>query len=148
MAKHSESLDTDQLAARMRQQHETISKTIRSEGASQQVMAGFADAYRAWLEATTGEKIDGQTERFFNLNVVAAFSEAQLHPFIKTLDRTLEGIAQEYEAAKGARLFSDEPELNLLKKSFASALDKSFRLNVIKNRKRRGGFSRSTGFRG
>ena len=55
MAKHSESLDTDQLAARMRQQHETISKTIRSEGASQQVMAGFADAYRAWLEAVSAK---------------------------------------------------------------------------------------------
>jgi polyhydroxyalkanoate synthase len=55
MPKPTASLDTERLAARMRQQHETLSKTINPEGASQQVMAGFADAYRAWLEAVSSK---------------------------------------------------------------------------------------------
>ena len=42
---------TDELAARMRQQHDMVSKTMSGEGATQHVMTGFAEAYRAWLEA-------------------------------------------------------------------------------------------------
>ena len=55
MAKRNAALDTDELAARMREQHEAIAKKINPEGASQQVIAGFADAYRAWLEAVSAK---------------------------------------------------------------------------------------------
>ena len=43
---------TDDIAARLRESHEKLTQSpLGGEGASQQVMAGFADAYRAWLEA-------------------------------------------------------------------------------------------------
>ena len=47
--------DTDKLAAQLRQSHEKFSQSVGGEGASQQVMAGFADAYRAWLEALSAK---------------------------------------------------------------------------------------------
>jgi len=47
--------DLDALAAQMRQQHEAFSQSLPGEGAQQQVMAGFAEAYRAWIEAMTAK---------------------------------------------------------------------------------------------
>jgi polyhydroxyalkanoate synthase len=47
--------DLDALAAQMRQQHEAFSQALPGEGAQQQVMAGFAEAYRAWMEAMTAK---------------------------------------------------------------------------------------------
>src|SRR5688572_11609263 len=47
--------DTDQLAARMRQSQDKLSESISGEGATQQVMSGFAEAYRAWLEALSAK---------------------------------------------------------------------------------------------
>ncbi|HUP30951.1 MAG TPA: class I poly(R)-hydroxyalkanoic acid synthase [Usitatibacter sp.] len=61
MAKRNASPDSDHLAARLREQHEAISKALNNDGPSQQVMAGFADAYRAWLEAMTA-KPEGMME--------------------------------------------------------------------------------------
>ncbi len=54
MAKNAAS-ETEKLAARMRQQHEVLLKGLSPEGASQHVMSGFADAYRAWLEAISAK---------------------------------------------------------------------------------------------
>src|SRR4051812_43374011 len=51
MAKRNAAQDLDSLAARMREQQEAMSRGLPGEGAQQQVMAGFAEAYRAWLEA-------------------------------------------------------------------------------------------------
>src|SRR5688572_10524700 len=46
---------TDELAARVRQSQEKLSEMVSGEGATQQVMSGFADAYRAWLEALSAK---------------------------------------------------------------------------------------------
>ena len=46
---------TDELAARVRQSQEKLSEMVSGEGASQQVMSGFAEAYRAWLEALSAK---------------------------------------------------------------------------------------------
>jgi hypothetical protein len=48
-------IDTDQIASRLRQSQEKLSESLSGEGASQQVMSGFADAYRAWLEALSAK---------------------------------------------------------------------------------------------
>jgi polyhydroxyalkanoate synthase len=55
MPKTTPESQTEKLAARMRQQHDLLSKRMSGEGASQHVMAGFADAYRAWLEAISAK---------------------------------------------------------------------------------------------
>jgi polyhydroxyalkanoate synthase len=48
-------VDTDQVAARLRESQQKLSETLSGEGATQQVMSGFADAYRAWLEAMSAK---------------------------------------------------------------------------------------------
>lgn len=54
MAKSSR-IDTGELADRLRESHEKFTRALSGEGASQQVMSGFADAYRAWLEAVSAK---------------------------------------------------------------------------------------------
>jgi polyhydroxyalkanoate synthase len=55
MPKTTPESQAEKLAARMRQQHDLLSKRMSGEGASRHVMAGFADAYRAWLEAISAK---------------------------------------------------------------------------------------------
>ncbi len=55
MARPSSRMDTEKLAQRLREQQEKISSSLGGEGATQQVMSGFAEAYRAWLEAISAK---------------------------------------------------------------------------------------------
>jgi polyhydroxyalkanoate synthase len=55
MPKNASESQTEKLAARMRRQHDLLSRRMSGEGASQHVMSGFADAYRAWLEAISAK---------------------------------------------------------------------------------------------
>jgi polyhydroxyalkanoate synthase len=48
-------IDTDNLAAKLRESQEKLSESMSGESATQQVMSGFADAYRAWLEAMSAK---------------------------------------------------------------------------------------------
>jgi len=46
---------SDRLAAQLREAHGKFAESVSGEGASQQVMKGFAEAYRAWLEALSAK---------------------------------------------------------------------------------------------
>ncbi|HEX5130562.1 MAG TPA: hypothetical protein VFV90_12490, partial [Usitatibacter sp.] len=48
-------VDTDQVASKLRESQQKLSEALSGEGATQQVMSGFADAYRAWLEAMSAK---------------------------------------------------------------------------------------------
>src|SRR6476659_987421 len=54
MAKSRVPIDNEALARRLREAQENLSQGF-GEGASQQVMSGFAEAYRAWLEAVSAK---------------------------------------------------------------------------------------------
>ena len=51
MPKQAPSPDADGLAQRLRETHAKIAASLGAEGAAPQVMEGFAQAYRAWIEA-------------------------------------------------------------------------------------------------
>jgi polyhydroxyalkanoate synthase len=55
MPTHTPPPNADKFASQLRQAHEKLSGSVGGEGASQQVMAGFAEAYRAWLEAMSAK---------------------------------------------------------------------------------------------
>jgi polyhydroxyalkanoate synthase len=55
MPKNGPPPNADQLAERLRASHDKIAATLAGEGATPQVMAGFADAYRAWLESLSAK---------------------------------------------------------------------------------------------
>jgi polyhydroxyalkanoate synthase len=54
MPKTAHASETEQLAAHLRQIHGAFHENA-GEGATHQVMSGFADAYRAWLEAVSAK---------------------------------------------------------------------------------------------
>jgi polyhydroxyalkanoate synthase len=47
--------NAEEVAAKLRESQQKFSETLSGEGASQQVMSGFAEAYRAWLEAMSAK---------------------------------------------------------------------------------------------
>ena len=55
MPKNGPPPNADELARRLRASQERIAATLAGEGATPQVMAGFADAYRAWIESLRPE---------------------------------------------------------------------------------------------
>src|SRR5882672_5230715 len=55
MATRTPPPNADKIAAQLRQAHEKLTGSMGGEGASKQVMAGFAEAYRAWLEAMSSK---------------------------------------------------------------------------------------------
>jgi polyhydroxyalkanoate synthase len=55
MSRPSSRMDTERLAERLREQQDKLSGALSGEGATQQVMSGFAEAYRAWIEAISAK---------------------------------------------------------------------------------------------
>ena len=51
MARTPATADPEHIAAEMRKAHRKLTEALGEEGATQMVMQGFAEAYRAWLEA-------------------------------------------------------------------------------------------------
>lgn len=83
-----------------------------------------------------GITVDEHSPRQYRVDATAAQTGCQDHDFFKSLERTLLAIAQEYKVKTGARLFPiEEPRVDWKQKSFESALNKSYRLNVLKNKK-------------
>lgn len=54
MAKAIPPTNADELAARLKLSHDKLAESMQG-GASEQVMSGFADAYRAWLESMSAK---------------------------------------------------------------------------------------------
>src|SRR5687768_10415869 len=55
MPKSQTSKDAERLAKLVRESHGKFEGVMSGEGAGQQVMSGFADAYRAWLESLSAK---------------------------------------------------------------------------------------------
>jgi polyhydroxyalkanoate synthase len=55
MAKTVPPTNADELAARLRLSQEKFAESLQGGGAGEQVMSGFADAYRAWLESMSAK---------------------------------------------------------------------------------------------
>jgi len=57
MPKNGTPPNADELAQRLRASQDKLASAFAGEGATPQVMAGFADAYRAWIEALKPEAL-------------------------------------------------------------------------------------------
>jgi poly[(R)-3-hydroxyalkanoate] polymerase subunit PhaC len=55
MARNPAPSESDKLARRLLRSQEKFSQTLSGEGPGQQVMEGFAEAYRAWVEAVSAK---------------------------------------------------------------------------------------------
>ena len=96
-------IDTDHVAARLRESQQKISETLSGEGATQQVMSGFAEAYRAWLEAMSAKP---QTM----MDLQGRYMQEQMRLWMSALQPPREGNG---ESAGGDKRFS-APEWDAL----------------------------------
>lgn len=90
--------------------------------------------YIDWAKTVPGvdfESIAGRT--LYHYNVQTAYNTMVNHPFYKELSAQLAKWAEEYKAQTGSDLFMENSRLNLIEKSYDSAINKSFRVNVISN---------------
>ncbi len=95
----------EHLAAELRQAHDKFAESVRGEGASQQVMAGFAEAYRAWLES-----LSAKPETMLDLQ--GKYMQEQMNLWITAMQPAHEGNGEQ-EAPVTDKRFS-APEWNEL----------------------------------
>src|SRR5689334_12424668 len=100
--------DLEELAARMRQQHDVLDRAVGGEGATQQVMAGFADAYRAWMEAMSAkpESLVEMQARYMQ-EQMRLWSEAMQPAGTRAAPQDKRFSAPEWEALPVFRYFRD-----------------------------------------
>jgi ppGpp synthetase/RelA/SpoT-type nucleotidyltranferase len=78
---------------------------------------------------------DRSVELSYDLNATFALATAQSHDFFKGLDNFLKESSEAYQAQKHADLFMGGPsEVKLVLKSYTSAVNKSFRHNIVSNK--------------
>ena len=101
--------DTDKIAELMRRQQAALAKGASGEGAGQQVMAGFADAYRAWLEAVSArpESLMDLQGRYMQEQVRLWMESMQPHAPADDLPADKRFAAPEWDAAPVFRYFRD-----------------------------------------
>lgn len=90
------------------------------------------EQYVPWLSRAAGITLDERISREYNITAIVAHQTCQKHSFFVSFDRTLADITREYGNITDAQLFYDT-RVELVTKSFDSALNKSYRENVILN---------------
>src|SRR5215212_11608739 len=76
--------NADVFAAQLRAAQGKFAESLSGEGASQQVMSGFADAYRAWLEA-----LSAKPETMLDLQ--GRYMQEQMRLWMKSFEPAADG---------------------------------------------------------
>jgi polyhydroxyalkanoate synthase len=106
MAKTVPPTNADELAARLRLSQEKFAESLQGGGAGEQVMSGFADAYRAWLES-----MSAKPETMLDLQ--SRYMQEQMRLWMNTLQAGNGNGSAEPEPAAPDKRFS-APEWNEL----------------------------------
>lgn len=77
---------------------------------------------------------DSRSKNIYTVNLQAFFNTVSEHDFFKGLDEKLSLWSEEYKNQTTSQLLMDNSTLNLLTKTYESALDKSFRENILLNK--------------
>jgi polyhydroxyalkanoate synthase len=109
MARHAPAHDTAALAQRMMKAQHDMAEKLSGEGATQQVMAGFADAYRAWIEAMSAkpETMLDLQQRYMQEQLKAWMHAFQPGPDTEHAHADKRFSAPEWDAAPMFRYFRD-----------------------------------------
>jgi polyhydroxyalkanoate synthase len=105
MAKPVPPTNADELAARLKLSHEKLAESMQG-GHTEQVMAGFADAYRAWLES-----MSAKPETMLDLQ--SRYMQEQMHLWMSAMQPGNGGDNGGAAEAAGDKRFSG-PEWNEL----------------------------------
>lgn len=93
------------------------------------------EQYIEWAKATIGVDFNKAAERLYESKAALALVTAQKHDFFVDLDSYLQGQQQQYHANKDSDLLMGVTRVTLSSKPYESAVNKSFRHNVVHNRR-------------
>lgn len=91
--------------------------------------------YVSWAKETLNIDYEGAHERAFRSNSAFALLTVQRHQFFQTLGEYLEVVSGEYAAEHRSPLLMNINPPELFQKSYESAINKSYRLNAVWNRR-------------
>ena len=90
--------------------------------------------YLSWAKGELGIDHTEATQRWYKSNATAALNAASAHPFFRDLDSLLRSATVAYKEKYNTGLMM-QGSLELQIKSYESALQKSFRINISRNNK-------------
>jgi hypothetical protein len=94
------------------------------------------EKYIEWAKDPLGvDFADAATKKLYETNLVIALNSTQETDFYKQFSAHIERYDAEYRGLHEAALLMATPDLRLEKKPYSSAVDKSFRKNVLWNRR-------------
>jgi hypothetical protein len=92
------------------------------------------EQYKNWCGEFLEIDFDDDTSRTrYETNLNIAYLTAENHVFFKTLEKKLEEWSEDYERTTDSQLLMSLFNFKLVKKTYESAVDKSFRINVLWN---------------
>ena len=92
------------------------------------------DEYIVWAAENIGSDFaDSKSKRFYEVNLSNFFNSISEHAFFRGLNIELEKAETEYRSATNSELLMEKSTPRLLQKPYSSAVDKSFRVNVLWN---------------
>lgn len=90
--------------------------------------------YKNWMKSTLGHDYDSKDLNRYNANVNSTLAAMSQHKFIIALEDELPKWSLEYKQITSSGLFMRPPDLTLTSKPYESAVDKSFRINILWNK--------------
>ena len=89
--------------------------------------------YTHWAKKTLSTEFNDIVSRVYDANLTNALNLLQEHEFFTGIESFLLLCAEEYKNQHSADLLMSKPSIDLLKKSYDSAVNKSYRHNIIWN---------------
>lgn len=91
--------------------------------------------YIDWIREVAGADFTGATQRLYKSNAAVALLAAQEHIFFSNIENFLRSCEQEYVRVTGSSLIMNEYSVKLVQKSYESAVNKTYRINIVNNRR-------------
>jgi len=91
-------------------------------------------AYIKWAKDNLSVDFDDQAAGFYRMQVSTALLTIGQHPFFNGLESFLHHCDEEYHHTTSSVLFMSNMSVNLNTKPFGSAVNKTFRMNIVWNK--------------
>jgi ppGpp synthetase/RelA/SpoT-type nucleotidyltranferase len=92
------------------------------------------EEYPSWAHENLQVEFTKKTETQFGINTTAILNSVSGSEFCKELPELLRIAQKEYDQLHGVKLLMTPESPSFLKKNYASAIDKSYRSNILENR--------------
>jgi hypothetical protein len=93
------------------------------------------DEYRLWARKALGfDFMDARLARIYDTNVNNVLTLVTQHPFFVGFSAEAVRWGDFYHSKTNSDLFLGSPEPHLIVKPFASVVEKTYRINVLRNR--------------